>query len=37
MDLKRTDVEFQGGSLVQLYEVMKPLTEELEDVINRRG
>ena len=36
-DLKRTDVEFQAGSLVQLYEVMKPLTEQLNDAINKRG
>ena len=36
-DLKRTDIEFQAGSLVQLYEVTKALTEQLEDVINRRG
>jgi hypothetical protein len=36
-DLKRTDVELQAGSLVQLYEVMKALTEQLDDVINRRG
>jgi hypothetical protein len=36
-DLKRTDVEFQTGSLIQLYEVTKALTEQLNDVINRRG
>ena len=36
-DLKRTDVEFQAGSLVQLYDVLKALTEQLNDVINRRG
>ena len=35
-DLKRTDVEFQAGSLVQLYEVTRALTEQLNDVINRR-
>jgi hypothetical protein len=35
-DLKRTDIEFQAGSLVQLYEATKALTEQLEDVINRR-
>jgi hypothetical protein len=36
-DLKRTDVEFQAGSLVQLYEVTKALTDQLNDVINGRG
>ena len=36
-DLKRTDIEFQTGSLVQLYEVMKALTEQLNGVINKRG
>jgi hypothetical protein len=36
-DLKRTDIEFQTGSLVQLYEVTKALTEELNGVINKRG
>jgi hypothetical protein len=29
-DLKGTDVEFQAGSLVQLFELMKPLTVVLE-------
>jgi hypothetical protein len=32
-DLKRTDVEFQAGSLVQLYEATKALTEQLNSVI----
>ena len=36
-DLKRTDIEFQTGSLVQLFEATKALTEQLNDVINRRG
>jgi hypothetical protein len=36
-DLKRTDIEFQAGSLVQLYDVTKALTEQLNDVINKRG
>jgi hypothetical protein len=27
-DLKRTDIDFQRGSLVQLYEVTKTLTEQ---------
>ena len=36
-DLKRTDVEFRAGSLVELYEIMKALTDQLNDVINRRG
>ena len=34
-DLKRTDIEVQAGSLVQLYEVTKVLTEQLHDAINR--
>jgi hypothetical protein len=34
-DLKRTDVEFQAGSLVQLYEATKALT--LNGFINKRG
>ena len=36
-DLKRTDIEFQAGSLVQLYEVMSALTEQLKGVVNRLG
>jgi hypothetical protein len=36
-DLKRTDVEFQAGSLVQLYEATKTLTEQLNGVLNKRG
>ena len=35
-DLERTDVEFQAGSLVELHDVMKALTEQLNDVINKR-
>jgi hypothetical protein len=34
-DLRRTDIEIQAGSLVQLYEVMSALTEQLKGVINR--
>jgi hypothetical protein len=33
-DLKGTDVEFQRGSLVQLYEVTRTLTETLKHVID---
>jgi hypothetical protein len=36
-DLKRTDIEFQAGSLVQLHEVMKALTEQLKGVISKLG
>ena len=36
-DLKRTDIDFQAGSLVQLYEVAKALTEQLKSVIDKRG
>ena len=36
-DLKRTDIEVQAGSLVQLYEVMSALTEQLKGVVNRLG
>jgi hypothetical protein len=36
-DLKRTDIEIQKGSLVQLYEVMSALTEQLRGVVNRLG
>jgi hypothetical protein len=36
-DLKRTDIEFQAGSLVQLCEVMNALTERLEGVIGKLG
>jgi hypothetical protein len=34
-DLKRTDVEFQRGSLVQLCQVTKTLTEQLKDAIDK--
>jgi len=34
-DLKGTDVEFQRGSLVQLYEVTKTLTERLRGAIGK--
>ena len=36
-DLKRTDIEVQASSLVQLYEVTKVLTEQLHKAINRIG
>lgn len=36
-DLKRTDIEFQPGSLVQLHEIVAALTAQLDRVINRRG
>jgi hypothetical protein len=36
-DLKRTDIKFQAGSLVQLHEVTKTLTEQLNDIINGLG
>ena len=34
-DLKETDVEFQRGSLVQLHEVTKILTQRLKGVIDK--
>jgi hypothetical protein len=36
-DLKRTDIDFQAGSLVQLHEVARALTEQLNSVIHKRG
>jgi hypothetical protein len=36
-DLKRTDIKFQAGSLVQLHEVTRALTEQLNDTVNRLG
>ena len=36
-DLKRTDIDFQVGSLVQLHQATKALTEQLNGVINKRG
>jgi len=35
-DLKRTDVECQTGSLVELHDIMKALTGQLNDIINKR-
>ena len=35
-DLKRTDIDFQAGSLIQLHEATKALTEQLERVIHKR-
>src|SRR5450755_2502184 len=36
-DLKRTDIEVQAGSLVQLHEVAKVLAEQLDGAVNRLG
>jgi hypothetical protein len=36
-DLKRTDIQFQRGSLVQLHEVTNTLTEQLNGIIKRLG
>ena len=36
-DLRRSDIEFQAGSLVHLHEVTKTLTEQLESVIKKLG
>jgi hypothetical protein len=36
-DLKRTDIKFQAGSLVQLHEVTEALTEQLHGMINKLG
>ena len=36
-DLKRTDIDFQRGSLVQLQQVTKALSEQLDDIIDRLG
>jgi hypothetical protein len=36
-DLKRSDIEVPAGSLIQLYEVMSALTEQLRGIIRRLG
>ncbi len=36
-DLKRTDIKFQAGSLVQLHEATKTLTEQLNGIIKKLG
>jgi hypothetical protein len=36
-DLKQNDIQFQAGSLVQLYEITKTLTEELGAIIRKLG
>ena len=36
-DLKQTDVQFQRGSLIELDEITKALTQQLNSVINRLG
>ena len=35
-DLKRTDIDLQAGSLVQLCEITKALAEQLEGVLDKR-
>lgn len=34
-DLKKNDVEFQRGSIVQLHEIMRTLTEQLKNIIDK--
>ncbi len=36
-DLKRADIKFQAGSLVQLHDATQTLTEQLNGIINRLG
>jgi hypothetical protein len=36
-DLKQTDIQFQRGSLIELDEITKALTQQLNSVINRLG
>jgi hypothetical protein len=36
-DLKRTDIKLQAGSLVQLHEVTKALTDQLHAIIDKLG
>jgi hypothetical protein len=36
-DLKQTDIQFQRGSVIELDEITKPLTEQLNSVITRVG
>jgi hypothetical protein len=36
-DLKQTDIQFQRGSLIELEEITKALTQQLNSVINRLG
>ena len=36
-DLKQNDIQFQAGSLVQLYEVTKTLREQLGAIIRKLG
>jgi hypothetical protein len=36
-DLKQTDIQFQRGSLIELHEITKALTQQLNSVINRLG
>ena len=36
-DLRRTDIDMQAGSLIQLHEVMNDLAEQLKGAINRLG
>jgi hypothetical protein len=36
-DLKQADIQFQRGSLIELDEITKALTQQLNSVINRLG
>jgi hypothetical protein len=36
-DLKQTDIQFQRGSLIELDEITKALTQQLNSVVNRLG
>jgi hypothetical protein len=36
-DLKRTDIAVPAGSLIQLFEVMSALTEQLKGIVNKLG
>ena len=36
-DLRKAEIEFQRGSLVQLYEATKTLTEQLKNIIDTLG
>jgi hypothetical protein len=36
-DLKRADITFQPGSLVQLHDAMQTLIKQLHDAVNRLG
>jgi hypothetical protein len=36
-DLKRTDIAVPAGSLIQLFEGMSALTEQLKGIVNKLG